>query len=290
MIEDIKKEIARRVALGESQASIAKKCAVSGAYITQIIQGNTEKMADATIRKIAQALGVNTSSWAILSTRSFEGIQNLCAEAKAYSRMIAAVGETGFGKTTAFKTFERHNPSTFYMLCEVTMTPTQFLKAVCTAIGIDNEGNKGELVKRIAGALVAHEKPLLILDDAGKLGENVFPLIQLLFDKTEGLCGLVLGGTHALQSKMDRARRADRGGFRELYRRIGFWHTVAAPSAKEVTAICAHYGIDSKDVVLLISKKAPDLGTLKEYITNILRISNGQPVTMEMAQAVKIGH
>jgi hypothetical protein len=77
---------------------------------------------------------------------------------------------------------------------------------------------------------------VLLLDDVGKLPNECYRVIQLIYDKLGERCGIVLTGTNYLKQHLLKCAAADKMSFRELVRRIRNkeWGLLKKPSPKEI--------------------------------------------------------
>lgn len=251
-----------------SQATAARQIPMSDATLSNILGGKWENISDEMWRKLGRWCGFTSREWAIKNSRNLDLIVKLCSDAQLNSRFLAVAGFTGGGKTTALKHYANTTPGVFYVLCTVTMSRKDFLTAIQRSLGLDNEGSIHARTASIVRAFSAMNRPLLLLDDAGKLNDQCMRLIQVIYDELEFSTGIVLGGTEKLKTHIDRSAALDRPGFRELRRRIGYWQKLYPISRQFISAVCADFGITDAKAVELVARMATDFGTLRELMTN----------------------
>jgi len=279
-----------------SQNKLATMVGVSGAVISHAHSDTNfskEKLISNQMwRKIESYFDVrNTDHWALFKTNNYKQIMSLCEDAQQYGRFLACIGDTGLGKTATFKEYAKDHQNSYYVLCESVMTQKEFLWAIMKGLGITITGSCSLILNGITDRLLQLDKPLLILDDAGKLSDSNLAMIQLLYDKTDGntrKAGIIIGGMPHLKLSIEKGIQLGKRGFAELHRRVGYWLGLTLPTRLMIQQICNHHGIKDKDVVTYIYKIATNYGTLKELITNVRRISqNG--VTLEDLEEINVG-
>jgi DNA transposition AAA+ family ATPase len=279
----LQETIKERLSSGISLNKLARQLEISAAQLSNIRDGNEASVSESLVNRLTTVLRLET--WKLRETVPHRKITQLCADARENRRMTAVAAYTGAGKTTTLKHIEAKTPGTYYMLATALMNQVQFLTEVCRACGISAEGNKSDMVQAIVRSLNSQADSLLIIDDAGKLNDQNLRLIQILFDRTEGACGIVLAGTEYLKKHLDKRARADAMGFRELKRRIGYWLIdLPTPDANTVRTFCHDFNITDPDVIRWICDRAHDFGTLKNILVNAEAAANksSEPVTRAM--------
>jgi len=291
-IESLQKEIARRVEAGESQSKIAHFLGVSPAYISQLRKGDVEKMSEQKLSKIAYQLGVHSQDWNIVATNNFNIVQELCDDAKSNCRMMAVSAFTGSGKTTALKDYARRNGgSVYYALMDAVMTRKRMLKTIQTAMGLEAKTHIEEALINICNALNNTSKPLLILDDVGKLSDANMRIIQIIYDNVEHRAGIVLSGTEYLKAHIAGQAEKDRLGFRELRSRIQYWQNLMQPTSNEVSGVLAHNGIQDERIIKHIAKSAREYRFVRNAATNLkVALQSGLPMNLETLEKLKISY
>lgn len=75
--------------------------------------------------------------------------------------------------------------------------------------------------------------PIIIVDEAGDLQNDVFLLLKELWNATEGICGWYMIGAVGLKTKIANGIRNEKPGFEELFSRYSDRYTSAVPIGKE---------------------------------------------------------
>ncbi|WP_315814067.1 AAA family ATPase [Paraflavitalea speifideaquila] len=179
-------------AKGVSQRVAATKIGVSDATINNVLTGKWNVISEEMWRKIWNAVGTGNKE-PLFNTADHLAIKKLCSTARKNRLMIGLTGDTGMGKTRSLESIKRGR-NTFYIVYKKTMNARQFLCTILKELGIVFEGNKYDMVNRIAEELNVLTSPLLIIDEAGKLPHTVMQYLHDLRDYTINNCGIVLAG------------------------------------------------------------------------------------------------
>ncbi|MCO5253602.1 MAG: AAA family ATPase [Bacteroidetes bacterium] len=261
-------------AKGLTPADLARTTGISQSAISQLFADKYPGKTDEMLRKIADATGYSTSDWRLLSTPNLRTIERLFEDARQNSRMMAIYGETGMGKSSALTWLNSKTQNSYYVLADVLMKQKDLLRAIQRSLGSDHEGTIVERANDIVTRLLAKHKPTLIIDDIGKLREHpkCFYLLQLIFDRTEGRCAIILAGTKAFPSFIQKQAARDCMGFRELKRRISYWQPLKERvELSFVKAVCEQQGITLPSAIDYIAKTCTNYGDVRELITNYNR-------------------
>ena len=256
-------------AKGASQEELATKIGYSGSVLSQILKGTYPGDAEQVFRKLATEIGFNAGRWQIRNTNNYQSIQNICLDAQESSRMMAAYGETGCGKTSALQKYYQNTQNCYYILANVLMKPKDLILTIQKAVGADDSGTLAERIDSLVSKLLSKNHPLLIIDDCGKLEEHqkCFGIIQLLFDKLENRCGMVLAGHSRFAKYFSKMSDKDAFGFRELKRRISYWLPLrAGVEASFIKVVCAEHNIVSPSGVKYIAENCMNYGDVEVLI------------------------
>ncbi len=142
----------------------------------------------------------------------------VCQSASTYSLMCDSAG---IGKTYACQHYKRENPYVLYIDCSLCPKATQFKRTFSAAAGIAPIGSIDEVFEAAILSVKQMNKPLLILDEAGDLNDNVFKVVKRLYNDLEDVCGICLFGAGGLKHKIERGISCNKVGFEELFSRFG---------------------------------------------------------------------
>lgn len=272
-----------------SANNAATQMGVSGALLSNMLNGKHDKISDRMWRTIGAWAGVETTQWHIRETANLTSICAMCQDAKDNNRLLAVSDRTGLGKTTALEYYAGQHANTWYVLCTVTMTRKDFLAAIMQAMGIMGDGSIHQRTTAIIHRLMETESPLLILDDAVKLSDPCIRLIQVIRDGSKNRAGIVIAGPENLYTRIHTGAQRDRYGYRELRRRIGYWHKLQPIGRQWLKAVCADYGITDQRATTLVGRMADDYGTLRELLTNWERADREGRDPVEVLSELHVG-
>ena len=274
---------------GVSQNQLATRIGISPATIIAIRNDDWSKISTRMFNKLMAYF--NIDNWNIRRTTNFNKIFDVCQDAKLNKRMLAISGYTGSGKTTALRKYATSHPEVYYVLATSIMTKRSFLREIQRSMGIQEGTSIQDMMSSITSVMNQAENALLIIDDAGKLSEVILRLIQIIYDSTEYRAGIILAGTEYLKEMIDKLARKNRMGFRELKRRIAFWQPMYRPTRKVVETICTDNDITDTNAIRYIYDNAHDYGTLRNLITNALRIRNTKAISVnrEILESLHVG-
>lgn len=290
--EKIQDAIETALKAGTSQNVLAKKIGISASIVINIRRNEWETISDRMENKIAAYFKIQMEDqWPLHNTWNLKAISRVCDEARTRSRFLGIAAYTGAGKTKALMHYAHTTPNTYYVLCTVIMSRKSFLFAVMRAMGLNESGSITHVTNRIISRLNGVDKPLLIIDDAGKLSHGIYRVIQLLYDQTEHRAGMVIAGTEFLKEEIDKQASYNRMGFRELQRRVAYWQPLQRPSGKIVTEICAHHGITDENAVSYIMEHCQDYGTLSNMVINAKHAAEvqGKPIDRPLLADLAMG-
>lgn len=122
-----------------------------------------------------------------LETNTLKIINENCYDAIEYKRMIAFIGDSGFGKTKSLEYFRNKNRNVYYVVVEKSMTSRKFYIELLNILGFTNTfggSDLNNLIKSISFHLNQSKQPnLLIIDEAGKFSANQLLYLHEIRDK-----------------------------------------------------------------------------------------------------------
>lgn len=252
MITNEEKEMIR-VRLGEycemkgSQKRAATSLVgVSPATVTQIVTGKWELINEKMWRSVAAQIGVKQTRWNIVETRNYRALSDIFADAQENALVLAVCGEAGTGKSLTAAHYGAENPNVYVLACSEYWNRKTFLRELLRVMGKNPAGDTvGDMVDDVVMALKRRENPLIILDEADKLSDQVMFFFITFYNKLEDYCGIVLMATDYLEKKVRRGLRLNKKGYKEIYSRIGR-RFVAMPglSATDISDVCRANGVE----------------------------------------------
>lgn len=262
MITNEEKEMIR-VRLGEycemkgSQKRAATSLVgVSPATVTQIVTGKWELINKKMWRSIAAQIGVKQTRWNIVETRNYKALSDIFADAQENALVLAVCGEAGTGKSLTAAHYGAENPNVYVLACSEYWNRKTFLRELLRVMGKNPAGDTvGDMVDDVVMALKRRENPLIILDEADKLSDQVMFFFITFYNKLEDYCGIVLMATDYLEKKVRRGLRLNKKGYKEIYSRIGR-RFVAMPglSATDISDVCRANGVEGLREIETVKK------------------------------------
>ena len=262
MITNEEKEMIR-VRLGEycemkgSQKRAATSLVgVSPATVTQIVTGKWELINEKMWRSIAAQIGVKQTRWNIVETRNYRALSDIFADAQENALVLAVCGEAGTGKSLTAAHYGAENPNVYVLACSEYWNRKTFLRELLRVMGKNPAGDTvGDMVDDVGMALKRRENPLIILDEADKLSDQVMFFFITFYNKLEDYCGIVLMATDYLEKKVRRGLRLNKKGYKEIYSRIGR-RFVAMPGLSEtdISDVCRANGVEGLREIETVKK------------------------------------
>ena len=238
---------------GLSRADFAVRSGVSGSTVSAIDNEQWDKVSSAMVARLESFIK-NDSPESVYNTADFDSVMRLCDAACAHRLMIGLIGDTGTGKTTALKAYSCR-PNVFRVTFEKSMNPRQFFKSLLRELGIDFEGNVNAMIARAAHEINMKERPLLIIDEAGKITHPVMLYLHDLREKTQSNCGVVLAGMPYFRDNLQKNAGRGKEGYSGFLRRINLWHRLEGLSASEVMYIAREQGVSDERRLKEMSSK-----------------------------------
>ena len=262
MITNEEKEMIR-VRLGEycemkgSQKRAATSLVgVSPATVTQIVTGKWELINEKMWRSVAAQIGVKQTRWNIVETRNYKALSEIFADAQENALVLAVCGEAGTGKSLTAAHYGAENPNVYVLACSEYWNRKTCLRELLRVMGKNPAGDTvGDMVDDVVMELKRRENPLIILDEADKLSDQVMFFFITFYNKLEDYCGIVLMATDYLEKKVRRGLRLNKKGYKEIYSRIGR-RFVAMPglSATDISDVCRANGVEGLREIETVKK------------------------------------
>ena len=252
---------------------------VSSATISQILNNKTELIADEMWRNIESQLKSTTpTEWAIVQTRDFKALNKYFNDAQEFSNVFAIVGEAGSGKTKAIEQYAKSHENVYRLSCSEFWNKKYFLQELLQSMGRDFSGlTVSEMMQETINQILKKESPVLILDEADKLTDQVLYFFITLYNKLEDRCGIVMCATDHLDKRIKRGIRINKKGYKEIYSRIGRrCIELKGVGFTDVTQVCMANGITDKAMIKQVWDDCEcDLRRVKRKIHALKQKMNG---------------
>lgn len=249
---------------------------VSPATVSKIINGDWALINEVMWRSIAAQIGMKQKSWNIVETRDYKALASLFADAQENAMVMAVCGEAGSGKTLAIRQYAESNPNVFVLCCNEYWNRKLFLQELLREMGRNPNGDTvGEMMATIVSSLKKMEDPIIIMDEADKLSDQVMYFFITLYNQLEDHCALVMVATDYLEKKIKRGLRLNKKGYKEIYSRIGRkFIMLKGVGIGDITEVCMANGITAKsDIKSVIEDCDNDLRRVKRRCHAISKIN-----------------
>lgn len=287
MQEEVKKVIQN----SGTQAAAAVELNVTPGQIIHLRDGDWPNVGEATFQKVKSKLKL--TEWGNYPTQNFGMAVTVAQSAKDDARMVGLIGYTGAGKTHALTKYSSSKSDVYYVLADTEQTKFSFLKEIAKATGVrlHNEYSKMDMINAIVRQMTTGRTPLLIIDDTGKLSDANLRLIQIIYDRTEFRCGILLAGMPYLKTSIDRKAGKDIKGFQELRRRVAYWEEMKPMTKRDIELVCEDNEITDEGAMKYLTRECQDFGTLRNMVNNALKLSNktGEGITAELLTKMNKG-
>lgn len=242
---------------------------VSAATISQMLNGNWELIKDEMWRNVAAQIGYSDENWSAVETTNFKELTTMYADAQENSLVLAIIGDAGSSKTFTARHFAANNRRVYLLCCNEFWNRKLFLAELLKAIGKDSSGfTVGEMMDAVVTELKRQESPLLILDEADKLSDQVLYFFITIYNQLEDECGIVLQATNHLEKRLLRGVHLNKKGYNEIWSRVGRrCIELKGVTADDIASICVANGVhDAKVIDKIIGDSESDLRRVKRRI------------------------
>lgn len=274
MQKDERQQIAARLKDYCTQKGSQNKAAnslngVSSATVSKVLSGDWDTISDDMWRTIASQVGHEAKGWQIAETRAYKRMAFLLNNAKTDSLVMAVTGDAGCGKTEAIKNYTAANRNVYHLCCSEYWNRRTFMGKLLQCMGIDYSGSTvSDMMDDIIDNLKRKERPLIVLDEADKLTDQVFYFFISLYNQLEDHCGIILCATDYLEKRIKKGLRTKRKGYEEIYSRMGRkFVELQVINSEDVAAVCVANGVtDAKEINRIIDDADCDLRRVKRAV------------------------
>jgi len=249
---------------------------VSSATISKLLNNEWDLINEVMWRSIAAQIGVKQKSWNIVETRDFKTLSYIFKDAQENAMVMAVCGEAGSGKSLTARAFSESNKNVFLLSCNEYWNRKLFMHELLREMGKNSYGDTvGEMMQSIVSELKRTENPLIVMDEADKLSDQVLYFFITLYNQLEDHCGIILLATDHLEKKIRRGLRLNKKGYKEIYSRIGRkFIMLKGANITDITEICAANGLTEKtDIKTVIDDCENDLRRVKRKVHSIHKVN-----------------
>lgn len=224
---------------------------VSSATISQVLNDNWALISEEMWRTIASQIGYDPRAWTVVETRGYKRMYGLLKDAQDNAVVFAVTGDAGCGKSEAIKSYATGNRNVYNLSCSEYWNRKHFMVELLQCMGNDSTGSTvPEMMSDIILALKKKENPLVVLDEADKLSDQVLYFFISLYNKLEDHVGIILCATDFLEKRIKKGVRTNRKGYKEIYSRVGRkFIPIQVVNSEDVAAVCIANGISDPETI-----------------------------------------
>lgn len=274
-----KEEIVKRLAAyceqkgGQNKAAQSIK-GVSAATISQMLNGNWERISDEMWRKVQNAIGAKVKGWKVAETQTYLELMELLEAVQEESRVMCITAPAGSGKTFASRLYEKEHRNVYRLMCDEFWSKNDFVEELLKAMGERYDGyTKRERLSLACGKLAKKEQPLLIFDEWDKLSDSVWQFFITLYNRLEDVCGIVMLSTDYVEKRMSMGLKYQRKGYPEIWSRLGSKSVkLSRADYEDVKLVCEVNGIADEEMIEDIARSAEgDLRRVRQLVFAAMR-------------------
>lgn len=243
---------------------------VSSATINKMLNGTDwESISEEMWRSVAQQTRTKSEGWQLADTSVHREMTMLLSRAQEDALVAGVIGAAGSGKTETCREYADEHRNVYHITCGEHWNRRTFVSKVLKAMGSNVAGYTiNDMMEEVVDALSRADTPLLILDEADKLSDQVLYFFITLYNQLEGRCGIVLCGTQYLKARIIRGVRLGKKGFEEILSRLGRrFFELAEIGEEDVALVCVANGIESDAKIRKITKESEsDLRRVKRSV------------------------
>lgn len=283
-------EAARQYAAehGLSQNELAKKADISAKYVSDMFNGKTFTVANASTGKtveiadkyyikLAEYVGfsVRKEYWKTVMTPQMQRILVSLQVAKENGETNLIIGETGCGKSYVCDIFRRKYPADTYI---VTVSQTDnigdIIEKIISALKISisaktKSGKISEICRYLADRRADGQEPQLIFDESEYMKQPALCAMKSLYDNLHKVCSIVLVGTDQLLTHLEQMKRKNKDGIPQFCRRVKFGVRRLEPIDRRFPGFLDD--ITDKELVRFLMDTCDNYGELHDVLVPAMR-------------------
>lgn len=195
---------------------------VSPATVSQMLNKKWELINEAMWRKVAAQIGYKNKDRQIVKTSVYRELYWLLTDHQNDNGVSAIISKAGSGKSVTTKCYIAENKNAYRVACAEYWNRKTFMLELLESMGVDSSGfTVNEMMRTVSKTLKGLENPIIILDEADKLSDQVLYFFITLYNMLEDHCAIVLLATNHLQKRIMRGVALNKKGYNEIFSRIG---------------------------------------------------------------------
>lgn len=278
---------------GLSQSAFAKELKFSASYVSGLVTGkDLENKGDDFWRTLRNTLArLQGGAWVTVETEGYKMVRRLCNMTRKQRAMSFLTGDAGYGKTHPIKEYCKLYPvETFHVICMGKDNADDFINAIAEEIGVAITGTCSQRVRRIARKFQTMDCPLLILDEAGALGNDKLGIIKDLLNQADDCVGIILAAVGYVYSRLHDGARRHLKNLPEFKRRIRHRRELPKPTGDEYRMLCAANGVEDRKIVDLIVHNSANFSEVRDWVEMYKDLPEGSTIeTLKKNMSTKGG-
>lgn len=252
------------------KAAVDTLKSVSEATVIQMQKGNWDSISDEMWMNVGNQIGWQKKKVTLIETLAVQTLFLYFSIAKEEGTMFAMTADPGGSKTFSSHAYEdMHTGNVYHIECNDYWNKKMFLSAIMEKLGKGDSGyNIAEMMECITTTLRRQYRPLLIIDEADKLNDQVLYFLITLYNRLNGICGITLLSTDYFEKRVDRGRKLNKKGYKELFSRLGKkFIRLPRTNKDELAEICRSQGItEAEDIQEIYNDYEGDLRRVSRQI------------------------
>lgn len=220
-------------------------------------------------RNVASQIGFKKDDWVIAETRDFKLLTQVLDYSKKKSKVSFIVGAEGSGKTETIEKFQSENKYVYVLKCNDFWNRKTFLSELMQSMGIHPGGyTMYEMMMVIVRFVKQQEMPIIILDEADKLNDQLFYFFITLYNNLQDYCSIIMIATEYLKIRIERGVGNRKKGYPEIFSRGGKkFIELKGVCFSDIRSVCIVNGIDNPAAIKEIFEDSKcDLRRVKEKV------------------------
>lgn len=255
--------------IGSQKKAAKTLLGVSDGTISQILNGNWDNIAPEMWRNVAAQIDYDPNEWVTVETRAFTRLKDVLTDAQENSLVFGVIGDAGCGKTETVKYYAANHPNVIRLSCSEFWNRKKFMCDLLRAAGMDYNGATiADMMESVVTEIKRREKPLIILDEADKICDQVLYFFITLYNELEKRCGIVLCATDYLEKRIASGVNRNKKGYKEINSRLGRkFIPLQVVNSEDVAAVCMANGVtDRADITRIIDECENDFRRVERMV------------------------
>lgn len=180
--------------IGRSEGTLSELLADKRSFSDKLVQTILAKLGDYQVEDNL-----------VTSVRQYQQMWNIAESCKKNSDMRLVVGNSGIGKSVFFRKYSQEHSNVYYLKVDRNLSWNKFLLGVNEVMGIRyKKKTTNELLDNIIKKVeeTSGDNPMLIIDEAEVLSNQIYKHIKNLYTATENLLGIVIVGITEVKNRI----------------------------------------------------------------------------------------